>query len=77
MKFEQTSFFFLFLELLEIRMDRCDRVILRSVHSTVENGRHQVRVQRHRCCELRSICTDLLVYFFQLDYIHLVHGQRR
>lgn len=58
-------------------MDRRHRILLRGVHTPVENGRHRVRVQREGRGQLRGLCAHLLVYILQLDHIRLLYGQRR
>jgi hypothetical protein len=64
-------------ELFEVRMGRRRRILLRGVHTTVENGFHRLRVRRERRGQLCGFRADLLVHIFQLDHIRLVHWQRR
>lgn len=66
-----------FPELPANRVDRRDRMLLRSVHTTVQNGRHGIRVQRHGRGPLRGFRAHLLVHLLWLDHIRIVHGQRR
>lgn len=61
----------------EIGLDRRRGIFLPSVHTAVENGRHQLRVQRDGRRKLRGFRAHILVHFFQLDNIRIVHRQRR
>lgn len=62
---------------LEVGLDRRHWIFLRSVYTPFQDGRHRLRVQRQRCRQLCGFCAHLLVHFFQLDYIRLIHGQWR